>query len=584
MSSKLSKKEVLKMLLFLAIVVFLMMSIQVYKKAIFLGDDITFHYQRFYEMYMQIKNGNLNYFQSIYSFNSSGRIINALYGYDFAFIQGIILSIFRSWAKFQIVSSFLCFYTSGVSMYFLARTIKLSPKFSFIGSVMYMTTSVVSSYPLYQAFNGWGAAFVPLLFIPAIKSVVDSKERINPVYLAIPVSILLSVHTLSALIGVLAIIPFYIVSFLLEKNKLRWIKNGFIAVLLALLLVANTIFSYIDVYSSNKIYGPTLIQKMSDFSAIPTLGGNDLKSLGLVVSIVFIFQIAYSILNWNKYPLIYKLINSVGIVFLVLSSTIIPWDALAARLDFLQVLQFPHRFLMIPYVLLLLGFLITISDLYSKLGEANKSVLFSIAVTIAGLMVFGLNSAITNKTTIWFSDSPQNNGNNGYALRERNPQKIRDGFKDKDLTKAFEIVVKGTSDYLPMPENEDAEDLLNKGPYGMYYREIVDNQKGYKRKISDNGSIILSWENTTGKTEEKVVPVIIYGHSVVKLNGSEIKPTELSKTEIGVAKVKSIPGRNELVVGYKPLISMKIAFALKMIGLISSVLFLFLNNNKKRKH
>lgn len=70
---------------------FLMVSAQLYKHGIILGNDMMFHFNRFYEAYMQIKTGDFNYFQSIFSFDQSGRIVNALYGPDFSYLQGLLM-------------------------------------------------------------------------------------------------------------------------------------------------------------------------------------------------------------------------------------------------------------------------------------------------------------------------------------------------------------------------------------------------------------------------------------------------------------------------------------------------------------
>ncbi len=45
-----------------------------------LGSDVVFHFNRFYETSQQIKEGNFQYFLSIYGFQQSARIVNALYG------------------------------------------------------------------------------------------------------------------------------------------------------------------------------------------------------------------------------------------------------------------------------------------------------------------------------------------------------------------------------------------------------------------------------------------------------------------------------------------------------------------------
>mgnify|MGYP006874442899 FL=1 len=45
-----------------------------------LGADAPFHYNRFYDAAQQIKHGDFHYFPSLYGFQQSGRIVNAVYG------------------------------------------------------------------------------------------------------------------------------------------------------------------------------------------------------------------------------------------------------------------------------------------------------------------------------------------------------------------------------------------------------------------------------------------------------------------------------------------------------------------------
>lgn len=66
---------------FLIIVAFavLLVTPQLFTRKVILGSDSVFHYNRFYEAAMQLKNGNFSYFLSLYGFQQSGRIVNALY-------------------------------------------------------------------------------------------------------------------------------------------------------------------------------------------------------------------------------------------------------------------------------------------------------------------------------------------------------------------------------------------------------------------------------------------------------------------------------------------------------------------------
>ena len=59
----------------------LLVTPQLFTRKVILGSDSVFHYNRFYEAAMQLKNGNFSYFLSLYGFQQSGRIVNALYGF-----------------------------------------------------------------------------------------------------------------------------------------------------------------------------------------------------------------------------------------------------------------------------------------------------------------------------------------------------------------------------------------------------------------------------------------------------------------------------------------------------------------------
>lgn len=75
---------------------------QYFSGGIILGPDFLFHYNRFYDTAMQIKTGNFQYFISTYGFQQSGRIVNALYGPIFAYLQGLLLLLSKTWYNYQI--------------------------------------------------------------------------------------------------------------------------------------------------------------------------------------------------------------------------------------------------------------------------------------------------------------------------------------------------------------------------------------------------------------------------------------------------------------------------------------------------
>ena len=101
----------------------LLVTPQLLTRKVILGSDSIFHYNRFYEAAMQLKNGNLSYFLSLYGFQQSGRIVNALYGPFFAYLQGGLILISGTWFRYQIVSRVLLHILAESSMYAFAQAV-----------------------------------------------------------------------------------------------------------------------------------------------------------------------------------------------------------------------------------------------------------------------------------------------------------------------------------------------------------------------------------------------------------------------------------------------------------------------------
>ena len=112
-------RERLWVSLFIIAFAILLVMPQLFTRKVILGSDSIFHYNRFYEAAMQLKNGNFSYFLSLYGFQQSGRIVNALYGPFFAYLQGGLILISGTWFRYQIVSRVLLHILAESSMYAL---------------------------------------------------------------------------------------------------------------------------------------------------------------------------------------------------------------------------------------------------------------------------------------------------------------------------------------------------------------------------------------------------------------------------------------------------------------------------------
>ena len=204
-------KEKLWVPLIIVVFAVLLVTPQLFTRKVILGSDSVFHYNRFYEAAMQLKNGNLSYFLSLYGFQQSGRIVNALYGPFFAYLQGGLVLISGTWFRYQIVSRILLHILAESSMYALLKQCKVKTTIALSLGLLYATTFSIQYWTMRQGFSSWGAALLPFCFIPAIRYIF--YQKVEPIRLALSMALIFQVHVLSALMLVMMYIPFYLYTF-----------------------------------------------------------------------------------------------------------------------------------------------------------------------------------------------------------------------------------------------------------------------------------------------------------------------------------------------------------------------------------
>lgn len=550
---------------------FFLISPQLYKHSIILGNDSIFHMNRVFEYYSQLKNGTFNYFQSLYGFQGSGRIVNAVYGPDFALFQALLLMFAKNWFRYQLLASFLCFFTSGICMYLLGKSLKLDRKYNLGMSILYMSSTSVAFYAIWQSYASWGAAFMPLIFIPAVYW-HQYKKPIHPLMLALPVSILLSVHLVSALLGVVALVPFFLIYFIKSDNKYSILKSTIASVLITITLTANTISALLEVYTTNKLITPHIVKDMLDKTIQFSFNDPYWEKLGLIFSVLFIFQIVLTLFYWNTIPLIEKIINTVGMFFLFISTSLLPWNDIANRFEFVQIFQFPQRFAYVSFILLIIGFVLQLQRYSKGLSKQNIKVPIIILFSLALFSCTSINSLISEKSNAWHSELPNSTDTAAVQNLEQNPDKIREAFSGKStLDRGLQILVKPSPDYLPMPSDFTTTEIWDKNPYNVYSNEIIHYNNSVEKTITKNGTIQLNWQNNSDDDKNIQLPVIAYSRSNITLNGVEINDYETSS--IGSLIVKGIPGNNTLTIGYKPSIFFKISILLKFIGFMCLLVY-----------
>ena len=226
-----------------------------------LGADAPFHYNRFYDAAQQIKYGDFHYFPSLYGFQQSGRIVNAVYGPFFAYLQGLIVLLAGSWFHYQILSNFILYLISGFSMLILLRYVNVRNWVSVPVAVLFMSTYSIQYWSINQGFTSWGTCFYPLCMIPIADFVLHKKFPVIKV--AVSVGLMTQIHLLSSIMLALMYIPFYLYYFFNQTEKGKALLQLIKSVLLYFVLTANIWAGLAIVYSGNKILPPFVNREMS---------------------------------------------------------------------------------------------------------------------------------------------------------------------------------------------------------------------------------------------------------------------------------------------------------------------------------
>ena len=507
-----------------------------------LGADAPFHYNRFYDAAQQIKYGDFHYFPSLYGFQQSGRIVNAVYGPFFAYLQGLIVLLAGSWFHYQILSNFILYLISGFSMLILLRYVNVRNWVSVPVAVLFMSTYSIQYWSINQGFTSWGTCFYPLCMIPIADFVLHKKFPVIKV--AVSVGLMTQIHLLSSIMLALMYIPFYLYYFFKQTEKGKALLQLIKSVLLYFVLTANIWAGLAIVYSGNKILPPFVNREMSQ-KAIDLDGSYWLhypKAFPILILSGFLLFIFFQ----QKNTLFQKIVLYTSLVFFFLSTSLIPWTTLIEKnVPFISLIQFPFRFF-VPFTLLLLLYLAL------SLNQWSEQKWFRL-LSIFGILIF---SAQTIQNLYQHLEKWENEtfvSRHTYLFDT--PEEARKTFFSKDMSTSLFVFQKTTPDYLPIyKETKD-----NK--YDRYNEEILENETTFI-KTHPGGLLTIKWKNTGDKTVH--IPVIVYDRTVLQQNGKTL--TDYEVTDIGTPIVKQKKGINELTLHYQTPIYFYFILSLTLIG------------------
>lgn len=528
-------RERLWVSLFIISFAILLVTPQLFTRKVILGSDSIFHYNRFYEAAMQLKNGNFSYFLSLYGFQQSGRIVNALYGPFFAYLQGGLILISGTWFRYQIVSRVLLHILAESSMYALLKQCKVKTSIALSLGLLYATTFSIQYWTMRQGFSSWGAALLPYCFIPAIHYVF--YQRVDQVRLALSMALIFQIHVLSALMLAMMYLPFYLYTFVkaTTSKKKETILKVLIAVILFLLLTVNVWGVILYLRGANHLLDPFINREIGKNGIDGTARYWLYTPISLMV--LLILQFIYAIVNWKKLARWKRILHFIYFVFFFLSTGLFPWQYLVENGNtFAELIQFPFRFFVPATILLLAITGLTVT----RFVNWRKS----IAVLLFAFAGVGLIQNIMDTT-----DRVKSAAQDGELISivkhtyvEGDYQTINLTMNDSDLSQFLNLVVKPTPDYVPIYGT-----IGKQNTYDLYYENIVTNQRTEKL-IKDN-YLVLTWQADEG--EELNLPIVVYKDSILTLNGKELDKDDYNLSTIGTPTVSSQEGKNKLELRYQ---------------------------------
>ncbi|WP_270321099.1 hypothetical protein [Weissella confusa] len=575
------RKNFKSVLIIIAVSVILVIP-QLYSKSVIVGVDAIFHFNRFYDIAEQFATKTFSPWISIFGFGQTGRIVNALYGPGAAYLLGALLAWLKSWYLFEIITAFAVNTISGIAMFYFVKSFRVSREISTGLAITYMTSYWVQSWILSQQFSAWGAAVTPFLLYNIRYFVDEGKERINVPYLVVSMAVVAQLHLLTTVISTLVLLPFAIWGLVKSSNKLKYCIQGFVSIVLVVMLSANVWTAMISTFADNTLMKPMMNGNMNGSTVIPSLSAASQTGYGIGLSIVFVLFMGLVFQFWGKLNTVNRLVAIGALLLLLVASPLLPWNFIGRHVPALtSLIQFPSRFSSAGFTLMLASFGVMISNVTPNMVRVRNVSIAAVAIISVSLAFEKVNSI----SQMWNSSQVLAQKNN-VVLLEKNPDKLREVLLSDDLGKSLSVMYKGTSDYLPLHQELSASELKDFHPYWKTNRYYYEKNYDFSKSIKQ-GKLIITWNLASDAKVQ--VPVVAYHRTSLVFNGTTVIPEQVKTNDLGAIIVDGKKGENTLVVGYNPSVLQKVGLKLSILSWIllgGYLVFLlggkvYINRNKR---
>lgn len=450
------KKLILLILFCFLSVIFILPLVKT--NIIFYGDDLIFQLHRILEMVTNFKNGNLFIGIYTYTFHSIGYPLNLFYPW----VTLLPFIFFGLLVKNSVIAIYI-----GIAFYtFLTLTFTYwtTKKFSNNNLQSFMT-AIIYTFCSYRTIDIYArfalGEFIALTFLPlcvyGLYAIVLGNSKDWP-FLGFGMSFVLLSHLLSVVLYAIFLLLLFIIFITYKKITKR--RNRVIdlgkAILISILSSAIFWIPFLEQETYQKISQPDkmdmVAQALLPSKVIMESLNNNLTrgdagntyNIGIILFLAIIIGIA-QYKDWDKN---YKIIYFLGIVFLFVSTSLLPWNLIEKTP--LSIIQFPWRFLTIS------------SYLLSLVAGHECYILISIIATsyyrrIIVILVLSVITIVPWYAGITNFKNPVNN-NEKFALATFTPR----GVNYTDSGKKVEPALYHLGDYAPIDGTKKLPEIISK--------------------------------------------------------------------------------------------------------------------------
>ncbi|MBO9165374.1 hypothetical protein [Lactiplantibacillus pentosus] len=519
-----------------------------------LGVDGYFQYNRIYEAAMQIRHGNFS-FINLYSFQQAGRVVNSLYSPLITYLAGALLLLLGTWFKFQLVSNFLLYFTSGYLMYRAAQKLHLPKKLSISLGVIFLSSNAVYGFILGTTWRTVALGLLPMFVGPIIDLYKGEWTLTKMLKLGVMVGFFAQFQVLTIVLFLPFLVPFAVHGLWQTKYRVNSLLNLLAGALFAVILSLNALLPILEVYRGNTLISPVAMDLVDNASKIlqPLYTGVE-SSSDIVLTVIVYTMIVGLILFWSQLKPFTKLFSITALVYVIIGTALFPWDLVQKAMPVLQsYLQMPRRISLAGTPFLI----VATALVYYEAARDTESQSLKKGVMVTGLVLGVLSLSLctqkvahnvhfTTQETTSLADGLHTPKVNVHSKLTRISQ-LQPAFHTRDLSVLIAQVDRTTPDYVPVTHKIANLPAVYSQVYRQYTQKFSAQRQHFKYKVIHKG-IQVSWNAKHAKMRE--LPVTAYKRTVLTLNGRRINAAQIKHHWVGNISIQQKVGRNVLTISY----------------------------------